>query len=145
MVFSMRWVRMKRSLTEDIERGRIAIAAAREQGIDTKSWEERLGDLERQLGLERLLSWASQLAEQDIELPRPVTYVEAPLRSVTTTRISWYARQYLTTIASARLSQSTGGCGRWTPDWLLERKQEAVGALRALHDALPSLGSGVAQ
>ena len=38
--------------------------------------------------LATLLAWASQLAEQDEVLSEPVTYVEAPLRPVSTKRVS---------------------------------------------------------
>jgi hypothetical protein len=39
---------MTRTLTENIARGRQAIALAQRKSIDTASWEESLADLERQ-------------------------------------------------------------------------------------------------
>ena len=84
------------------------------------------------LETEGLLAWACELAEHDMVLPDPISYTEASLRTVTTTRISWYARQYLNTISFARLQQQTGGWGRWTGRWWKERESEALGALQAL-------------
>ena len=89
-----------------------------------------------------VLSWASWLAEQDQSLPGPVTYVEAPLRTVTTQRASWYAGQYLRTINFARMNHQTGGWGDWTPQWWKEREQEALGALLALRAAFQELIGG---
>lgn len=83
-----------------------------------------------------LLAWASELAGQEIVLPEEVRFVEAPLRTVATRRVSWYATQYLRTIASARLSQDTGGWGKWTSEWWRERQEEALGALASLKEAL---------
>ena len=121
-----------RSLAENIERGRTAIAAAKERGINTEAWEARVAELEQ----ESLLAWAAEIAEEGTELQLEVSYVEAPLRRVTTDRVSWYAGYYLTTIAQARLSQAAGRWGRWTPQWWKEREDEALGALRALRGAL---------
>ena len=89
-----------------------------------------------ELEQESLLAWAAEVAEEGTELQWEVSYVEAPLRKVTTDRVSWYAGHYLTTIAQARLSQATSGWGRWTPQWWKEREDEALGALRALRGAL---------
>ncbi len=82
----------------------------------------------------KLLAWASELAEKDLVLSSPVTYIEAPLREVTTDRISWYASHYLKTIAAAWLyRQYPDLCwGQWTPGWWQEREEEALGALAAL-------------
>ncbi len=81
-----------------------------------------------------LLAWASELAEKDLVLSSPVTYIEAPLRKVTTKRISWYAAHYLKTIAAAWFyRQYPHLCwGQWTPEWWHEREEEALGALAAL-------------
>ncbi|MFC1935429.1 hypothetical protein ACFLX9_01500 [Chloroflexota bacterium] len=65
-------MRMARNLVEDIAWGRRAIALARERGMDTTDWEESVAMLERQ----SLLAWASELAEQDLVLARPVSYVD---------------------------------------------------------------------
>ena len=65
---------MTRTLTENIARGRQAIALARRQAIDTASWEESLADLERQ----EILPWASEVSEQDIVLPEGVTVCRGP-------------------------------------------------------------------
>ena len=43
---------------------------------------------------EHLLAWASEIAQQDLVLPMPVGYLEAPLRTVTTHRVSYYANLY---------------------------------------------------
>lgn len=56
-----------------------------------------------------LVTWASELAERGLVFAEPVRFVEAPLRTVTTQRVSWYARQYLAIIASCRLHQATDG------------------------------------
>ena len=122
---------MSRSLAENIERGRRAIAVARDRGIDTDEWEQRLAELEQQ----SLLAWASEIAE-GTEMESAVQYVEAPLRTVTTERVSWYAGHYLRTITYARMSQATGGWGSWTPKWWCEREQEAIGALYSLREAV---------
>ena len=130
-----------RSLAENIDRGRTAIAAAKERGIDTAAWEARVAELEQ----ESLLAWAAEIAEEGTELQLEVSYVEAPLRRVTTDRVSWYAGHYLTTIAQARLSQAAGGRGRWKPEWWSEREQEALGALHALREAVEETTPEVAQ
>jgi hypothetical protein len=82
------------------------------------------------------LSWASELSEQELVLADSVSFVEAPLRNVTTTRVSWYAAHYLRTINFSLGQQETGGWGNWTPEWWRERQQEAVTALANLKDAL---------
>ena len=84
---------------------------------------------------EALLTWAHELAEHEVVLTEPLVYVETPLRTVTTDRISWYASHYLRTIATARLNQATGGWKTWTGCWWVEREQEAFGALKALRAA----------
>jgi len=83
-----------------------------------------------------LLAWGSELAEQKLVLPERVSYVEAPLRTITTERVSWYAALYLKTISYARLNQRTGGWGRFTPEWWKEQEHQALGALAALREAL---------
>lgn len=85
-----------------------------------------------------LLAWASDLGEQVMDLNTPVTFVEVPLRTVTTTRVSWHAARYLKTIVTARFYQMNPGLcwGQWTPDWWRERMQEALGALEGLKAAL---------
>ncbi len=120
------------SLVEDIERGRKAIALAKQQGKDTSQWEAHLADLERQ----SLLGWASELAEQELVLTQAVCYVEAPLRTVTTYRVSWYAAHYLKTISTARLQQKIGGWKPWTPKWWAEREAEALQALHSIRAAM---------
>lgn len=66
-------------------------------------------------GTTRLLAWAAELAEHDLELSSPVTYEECSTQTVTTGRASWYAAHYLTIIFNARLQQETESCGRMTP------------------------------
>ena len=92
------------------------------------------------LETERLLAWSSELADADLELPSPVTYIEAPLRTVSTERVSWYAGHYLRTIAYARLSQATGGWGSWTPGWWKQIENDAVTALQGLREGLAFIG-----
>ena len=89
-----------------------------------------------------LLAWASELAEQALELDSPVDYMEARARHVTTDQISWYASRYLRTIATARLyTQHPRLCfGLGTPEWWQERQQEAMEALAAMKEALCLLG-----
>ena len=83
-----------------------------------------------------LLAWASELAEQDLVIREPISYVEVPLRTVTTSRVSYQASHYLHTIASARLYQERGSWGAWTSDWWRQREEEAVQALSALRAAV---------
>ena len=85
-----------------------------------------------------LLAWATELTERDVVLSAPVTYVEAPLRHVTTSSVSWYARHYLQVIIDARFHQEKPKyCwGLWTPRWWKEREEEALGALKALREAM---------
>ena len=60
-------------------------------------------------------------------LTKPVHYVEAALRTVTTVRVSWYTTPtYLATISHAQFEQQYGGFGNWTPQWWGEREQEAI-------------------
>lgn len=73
-----------------------------------------------------LLAWATELTEQGLELAAPVQYVDAPLRKVTTMRVSWYAAHYLKTIASAYFYQQypESAWGLWTPAWWRECEEE---------------------
>ena len=88
--------------------------------------------------VETLLGWATELAEQDLKLASPVSYVEVPPRIVTTVRASYYALRYLRTIVSARnYQQHRKHCwGRWTQEWWHEREMESVSALAALREAM---------
>jgi len=123
---------MSRTLAEDIERGRRAIELARQRGIDTSAWEQTLAEMEQQA----LLAWASELAEQDLVLEKPVSFVEAPRRTLTTERVSEKAARYLRVISYACLQQRTRGMGRFKPPWWKEREEEALGALSALREAM---------
>lgn len=91
---------------------------------------------------EGLISWAAELAEQCLDLPVPVQYIEAPLRVVSTIRASYYASVYLRTISAARSQQRTGGWYLWTPEWWHEREEEALGALRSLRETMQSQKKG---
>ena len=127
---------MERSVAENIVRGRRAIELAQCRGIDTASWEESLAVLERQ----HLLAWAVELSEQEITLPSAVSYVEAPLRTVTTDRISWYAGQYLRTISFSHLGQNLSGSWEpWTATWWRGIESEALAAMSALREAVENL------
>jgi len=83
-----------------------------------------------------LLAWASELAEQNLVLEKPVSFVEAPLRTLTTKHVSEKVTHYLRVISYARLQQRTGGMGRFKPPWWKEREEEALGALSALREAM---------
>ena len=85
---------------------------------------------------EQLLNWASRLAEEGLELPVKITYEEAPLRIISTTRVSDSAAHYLTTIFRAQHGQRTGGWGKWTSEWWKQREEEAMHALTNLRYAL---------
>jgi hypothetical protein len=125
---------MPTNLAEEIYRGRRAIVAARERGLETIGWEQVLADLERQA----LLAWASELAEQNLVLSYQVRYVEASRSAITTGRVSWYAAHYLKTIVSARdYQQHPRLCwGQWTPKWWQELEMEAIQSLEALQRAI---------
>ena len=90
--------------------------------------------------LRELLSWAAQVSEQEMVLAKPVHYVEAALRTVTTIRVSWYAAHYLATISHARFERQYGSFGSWTPQWWGEREQEAIVALGNLRQVLENKG-----
>ena len=86
--------------------------------------------------VEHLLAWASELGEQVVVLKRPICFTEAPLRRVTTERVSYYAAHYLRIVTHARLQQRTRGTGRFLPAWWREREQDAVYALEQLKLAM---------
>ena len=86
--------------------------------------------------VEYLLAWAAELAEHGIVLEQAVCFTEAPLRRITTERVSYYAARYLRTIPHARLQQRTGGMGRFLPPWWREREQDALYALEQLKNAM---------
>ena len=100
--------------------------------VVNQAHEENLQDSD----IEELLAWATGLSDRDIVLDDKVAYVEAPLCTVTTSRISFYARTYLRTIAASRVCQTTGIWRPPTPEWWQERETEAVAALIALREAL---------
>ena len=83
-----------------------------------------------------ILGWAWELAEGDVVLEAPITYVEAPLRRLTTANVSEHAARHLRTIALARIHQATGGWSIWTSDWWQYRTDDAIRALRGLRTAL---------
>jgi hypothetical protein len=83
-----------------------------------------------------LLAWAADLAQREVVLADPVSFIEEPLRPVWITKVSKYARQHLRFIVYARMQQRTGGMGDWLPPWWKEREDAALGALEALHQAL---------
>ena len=130
---------MTRTLTENIARGRQAIALARRQAIDTASWEESLADLERQ----EILSWASEVCEQGLVLSEGVTFVEGPLCTVTITKVSQYVADRLRFIIHAHFQQRTGGMGRWLPSWWKEREKACIGTLSSLRSAMTGLGEHI--
>ena len=129
---------MTRTLTENIARGRQAIVLARRQAIDTASWEDCLADLERQ----EILSWASEVCEQDLVLVEGLAFVEEPLRPVTIAKVSQYVGDRLRFIIHAYFQQRTGGMGRWLPSWWKEREKACIGALISLRSAMCGPGEG---
>ena len=132
---------MTPELTDRVEQGHQAIAIARLQGIDTQVWEEHLNLLviaEQQ----QLLAWAAEFAEADVTLVSPITYLETSLRPITTAQVSQSIRRYLKTVASAAIHRTTGGWGRFTPEWWAEQANEALGALKALRSAMAEANVG---
>ena len=127
---------MIRTLTENIARGRLAIALARRQAIDTAIWEESLADMERQ----EILSWASEVCEQDMVLAEGVTFVEEPLCPVTITKVSQYVADRLRFIIHAHFQRHTGGMGTWLPSWWKEREKASISALFSLRSAMTGHG-----
>ena len=89
-----------------------------------------------------LLAWASELAEQEVELDRSVSFVEAPLRTVTTEEVSRYAYNCLRTILVSHTKQSSSRCNFWNPMWWRKREEEAFGALAALRQAMEEQSDG---
>ena len=87
-------------------------------------------------GIPALLAWASELAEQDLTLTEPVSYLEATLCTISTQRVSWYASHYLRGITSGRIGQHTGGWGIFDAEWHREQETEALAALAALRKAM---------
>ena len=130
---------MTRTLIDNIARGRQAIALARRQAIDTASWEESLADLERQ----EILSWTSEVCEQDIVLAEGLAFVEEPLRPVTIAKVSQYVGGRLRFIIHAHFQQRTGGMGRWLPPWWKEREEASIGALFSLRNAMTGPGEHI--
>jgi hypothetical protein len=91
-------------------------------------------------GTSDLLAWARNLAVRDLVLSCPVRFVETPLRVITTSRVSQYATQYLTTIGRARTALPDSGWGRFTPQWWKEQEGEALSALASLRKAMAEQG-----
>ncbi|MDP6495278.1 MAG: hypothetical protein QGI09_07655 [Dehalococcoidia bacterium] len=122
-------------LRERVKKGRIAINLARSRRLDTSALEQHLAGLVK---LEGLITWSSELIDQDLVLSHPVSYAEAPRSTVTTGRVSWYAARYLETIVSARhYQQHPGLCwGQWAPKWWWERGVEAIASLEELQRAV---------
>ena len=123
---------MNRTLTENIDRGRAAIDLARQRGRDTTQWELSLADLERQ----KMLAWASELAERELVLLVPSYFEEEPLRPVAITEVSKFTVRNLRFIAKAGLERQLGGWHIWTSDWWTEREHAALGSLEALRKAM---------
>ena len=126
------------TLAENISVGRKSIATARQRGVDTSEWEAVLADLEQQ----QLLAWAAEFAEADVTLASPITYLETSLRPITTAQVSQSIRRYLKTVASAAIHRTTGGWGRFTPEWWAEQANESLGALKALRSAMAEANVG---
>ena len=88
----------------------------------------------------QLLAWASEFAEQDLTLEKPVHFTDVPRHSVSTMHPSWYATQYLRTIVLARQQQRTRRWCHWTPEWWKEHEEEGMEALDRLRRALVRSG-----
>jgi hypothetical protein len=73
-----------------------------------------------------------------VVLEKPVTYVEAPLRRITTKRVSHHALTYLRAIILAQTSMRTGGGEAFTQDWWRKQEGQAMRALQALREAVLS-------
>ena len=80
----------------------------------------------------QLLAWASELVNNDVVTESPVTFNETPLRPVRTTRISFYARQYLQLVAAVESARQGLTWEPWTVEWHEERAREAIEALENL-------------
>ena len=84
-----------------------------------------------------LLPWASELAEQDLVLSAGISFVETPLRTITTEQVSYFAALYLKTIVRAQSYQHPDRCwGIYTPEWWKQQEQQAFDALAGLKIAL---------
>jgi len=132
---------MAQRLADRVEQGRRAIAIARGQGLDTHEWEEHLNQLV-EAEQQQLLAWAAEVAESDVTLATPITYLETSIRSVTTAQVSQSIRRYLKTVASAAIHRATGGWGRFTSEWWEGQANEALGALKALRSAMAEANAG---
>ena len=131
---------MAQGLADRVEQGRRAIALARVRGLDTQAWEDHLNQL-LAIELSYLLSWASELAETDKTLARPITYLETSLKPITTTQVSQSIRRYLKTVASAEIQRATGVWKEYPQEWWDEQANQALGALKALRSAMADVPS----
>jgi hypothetical protein len=84
----------------------------------------------------QLLSWASALSEQELVLAAPVSYTEAPMRTMTTEKVSRHAGIYLRAILLSRTYQRSGSWHPWTTEWWQKQEQTALGSLAALRTAM---------
>ena len=126
---------MSLGITDRVELGRRAIALASRKGIDTESWAEHLYQL---LAIEysQLLGWAAQLAELEVILPMPVTYIDGSFKEVRTSHISRAIRSQLNTVVAAKLSDWPSVYQPFTLHlWDVKRK-EAIESLKSLQDAV---------
>ncbi|MDA1129819.1 MAG: hypothetical protein O2913_14165 [Chloroflexi bacterium] len=79
-----------------------------------------------------LLAWAAEAAETDLTLLEPVQFLETPMRPYTTTEVGLYCRQQLKYLSLARSNKTTGGWGRFTPEWWTEMEVNSLEALTAI-------------
>ena len=79
-----------------------------------------------------LLAWAAEAAETDLTLLEPVQFLETPLRPYTTTEVGLYCRQQLKYLSLTRSNKTTGGWGRFTPEWWTEMEVNSLEALTAI-------------
>lgn len=79
-----------------------------------------------------LLAWAAEAAETGLTLTKPVHFLETPLRPYTTAEVGLYCRQQLKYLSLARSNRTTGGWGRFPPEWWTEMEVNSLEALTAI-------------
>ena len=80
----------------------------------------------------KLLAWAAHAVKTGMTLPKPVHFLETPLRPYTTAEVGRYCRDQLSCLAMARSNKVTGGWGTFTSEWWNEMETQSIQALTAL-------------
>lgn len=101
-------------------------------------------------GSEFIAKWAERVAEEDLVLPRAITFEERPLVMVTTARIGDTVRRYLdemrlasTWMAGTGYYVTKDGPGRWEaypPEWWAGVYHDTLVSLMSLKDAVDAGG-----